>query len=108
MIRFVDCSNHSTSGYDREGAQSLKEKLVGRRKWIGTAGMNVLESVRQIADPCTRKSCTLPSRTEEFRELSSSLLRQRPKSDIPSSSLLADFDVTNGSKLQHSYSPPSN
>ncbi|KAH9981503.1 peptidase family C78-domain-containing protein [Lactifluus volemus] len=60
-------------GYDREGAQSLKGKLVGRRKWIGTAGMNVLESVRQIVDRCTRKICT---------------------------SNLADFDVSNGNMTQ--------
>jgi hypothetical protein len=78
MIRVVDCLNHSTSGYDREGAQSLKGKLVGRRKWIGTAGMNVLESVHQIVDRCTRKICTLPSRTEGLRELPSSLPRQTP------------------------------
>jgi hypothetical protein len=79
MIRIFDCFSHSTSGYDREGAQSLKGKLVGRRKWIGTAGMNGLESVCQIADPCTLKSCTLPLRTEELCGLPFSLLRQRPK-----------------------------
>jgi hypothetical protein len=83
----------------------LKRKLVGHRKWIGTAGMNVPESVYQLADPCTRKNCTLPSRTEEFRELPYPFLRQSHKSDTISSSLLADFDISDGSKLQHLYLP---
>jgi hypothetical protein len=31
--------------------------------------MNVLEPAHPLADPCTCKSCTLPLRTGEFREL---------------------------------------
>jgi len=28
-----------TSGFDQEGAEGLKGNLVGRKEWIGTAGM---------------------------------------------------------------------
>lgn len=30
-----------TSGFDPEGAQELKCKLVDHKKWIGTAGKNI-------------------------------------------------------------------
>ncbi len=33
-----------TSGFDPEGAERFKGKLVGRKKWIGTAGTIVLKS----------------------------------------------------------------
>jgi hypothetical protein len=40
----VTCIDLLTSGFDPEGAEGLKGKLVGHKKWIGTAGRFVFQS----------------------------------------------------------------
>lgn len=42
------CPDPLASGFDPEGAEKLKHKLVGHNKWIGTAGKLILKSVYQI------------------------------------------------------------
>ena len=47
-----------TSGFDQEGAEGLKGKLVGRKEWIGTAGMIVYKSFRLwLMYACARTIC---------------------------------------------------
>jgi hypothetical protein len=40
-----------TSGFDPEGAEGFKGKLVGHKKWIGTTGTIVPKSFHRLADP---------------------------------------------------------
>ena len=37
------CLDPLKSGFDPDGAEQLKGKLVGHNKWIGTAGRNDLK-----------------------------------------------------------------
>jgi hypothetical protein len=37
------CLDTLKSGFDPDGAEQLKGKLVGHKKWIGTAGKNQLK-----------------------------------------------------------------
>lgn len=47
-----------TSGFDPEGAEEVKGKLVGHKKWIGTAGTIAPKSFYRLADtPCARIIC---------------------------------------------------
>ena len=41
-VRFVNWSYRESDvgeGYDAEGANQLRQQLLGTRKWIGTAGV---------------------------------------------------------------------
>ncbi len=58
-----------TSGFDPEGAEGFKGKLVGRKKWIGTAGTIGLKSFYRLADVRVCKNYTWHSRTEGSRML---------------------------------------
>ena len=53
-------SLHRSPGYDLEGANDLKHRLVGTRKWIGTAELHVAFLTRGI-----------PSRLVEFPDVTS-------------------------------------
>lgn len=44
MLRTA-CLNLFKSGFDPDGAEELKGKLVGYNKWIGTAGKDYLKYV---------------------------------------------------------------
>ena len=37
---YAACFDPLKSGFDPDGAEQLKGKLVGHSKWIGTAGIN--------------------------------------------------------------------
>jgi hypothetical protein len=93
------CPDLHASGFDSEGAEKLKHKLVGHKKWIGTAGKFILKSVYQLADLCTYKNCTWHSRTEEFRKLTSPIEARITVSLQLLRSRLADFDTPDGSEL---------
>jgi hypothetical protein len=60
------CLNPLKSGFDPDGAEQLKGKLVGHNKWIGTAGKNYIKIClnRLIY---ALKSCMWHSRIEESR-----------------------------------------
>ena len=92
-----------TSGFDPEGAKGLKGKLVGHKKWIGTAGMIVSKSSYRLADLCVCKNYTWHSRTKGFRMLHFETRRRHRSYCPPPRSRLADFDTPRGSMLQYIY-----
>jgi hypothetical protein len=53
------CIYPLTSGFDPEGAKEFKGKLVGHRKWIGTAGRFVFQnqSISQLIIARARTVC---------------------------------------------------